>query len=315
MRFQLADAQQALGFLVEQTSYIEPTVYEIEYPDIIYPQLIPIDESAPEWAKSVTFYSMDKTGQAAWFAAQATDMRIADVSRAKYEQGIEMAGIGYRYNLEELGQAMMIPGTNLTNERADAARRAYEEFVNGVALSGDTQKGWKGLFNYTGITRVDAANDGTGSSRLWSAKTSDQIIRDVNDALTGVYTGSNTVEMADTVLLPISAYSTLANKRIENTEGNALSWLSKYNVYSMQTNQQLMIRGVLGLETAGSGSTGRMVAYKRDPKVLKLHIPMRHRFLPVWQTGPLVFDIPGIFRLGGVEIRRPGAVRYVDGIS
>jgi hypothetical protein len=24
--------------------------------------------------------------------------------------------------------------------------------------------------------------------------------------------------------------------------------------------------------------------------------------------------VPGIFRLGGVEIRRPGAVRYVDGI-
>jgi hypothetical protein len=29
----------------------------------------------------------------------------------------------------------------------------------------------------------------------------------------------------------------------------------------------------------------------------------------------MVFDIPGIFRLGPVEIRRPGAVRYVDGIT
>jgi hypothetical protein len=28
----------------------------------------------------------------------------------------------------------------------------------------------------------------------------------------------------------------------------------------------------------------------------------------------LVFDVPGIFRLAGLEIRRPGAVRYVDGI-
>jgi len=45
-----------------------------------------------------------------------------------------------------------------------------------------------------------------------------------------------------------------------------------------------------------------------------MHIPMRHRFLPVWQTGPITFDVPGIFRTGGVEIRRPGAFRYVDGI-
>jgi hypothetical protein len=56
------------------------------------------------------------------------------------------------------------------------------------------------------------------------------------------------------------------------------------------------------------------VAYKRDPRVLKLHLPMRHRFLPVWQTGPITFDVPGIFRTGGTEIRRPGAVRYFDGI-
>jgi hypothetical protein len=57
-----------------------------------------------------------------------------------------------------------------------------------------------------------------------------------------------------------------------------------------------------------------MVAYRRDPMVVKLHIPMIHRFLPVWQTGPIVYDIPGIFRVGSVEVRRPGAMAYVDGI-
>jgi hypothetical protein len=34
----------------------------------------------------------------------------------------------------------------------------------------------------------------------------------------------------------------------------------------------------------------------------------------VWQRGPIRFDVPGIFRLGGLEIRRPKAVRYIDGI-
>jgi hypothetical protein len=32
------------------------------------------------------------------------------------------------------------------------------------------------------------------------------------------------------------------------------------------------------------------------------------------QTAPLRFDVPGIFRTGGVEIRRPGSMRYLDGI-
>jgi hypothetical protein len=49
-----------------------------------------------------------------------------------------------------------------------------------------------------------------------------------------------------------------------------------------------------------------MVVYRRDPQVLKLHLPMPHWFLPVFQTGPMTLDIPGIFRVGSVEVRRPG---------
>lgn len=314
MRMNLND-QQALSFLIAQTTHIESEVYKIRYPDIQYTQLIPVDTSANEWAKSITYFSMDRVGEAAWFSHQSTDMRMADVNRAMHETGILMAGIGYRYTLEELGFAQLVPGTNLSSERAEAARRAYEEFVDKKAFDGDAQKGWEGLFNSSVVSRVDAANDGTGPSRLWTTKTADQIIRDVNDALTGVYTGSNTVELADTVLLPIAAFHLLANLRIAGTEGNAMEWLMKYNVYTLQTGQKLTIRGVLGLEDAGQSGVGRMIVYKRDPRVLKLHMPMTHRFLPVWQTGPMVFDVPGIFRMGPVEIRLPGAVRYVDGIT
>jgi hypothetical protein len=314
MRLNIGDAQQALGFLVEQTSHIETEVYQTVYPDIQYPQLIPVDETANEWAKSVTFFSTDKVGQADWFHHMATDMRIADVNRTKYEQGIEMAGIGYRYTLEELGQAMLVPGMNLSAERADAARRAYEEFIDNIALRGSVDKGWTGLINDTTVTRVDAPADGTASSRLWTAKTVDLVLRDLNLPLSGLYSASNTVEMADTILLPVAQALLLSTTRITNTTDTLLSFVQKANVYTAQTGLPLTIRAVRGLETAGAGGTARMVAYKRDPRVLKLHLPMRHRFLPVWQTGPITFDVPGIFRTGGTEIRRPGAVRYFDGI-
>jgi hypothetical protein len=75
-----------------------------------------------------------------------------------------------------------------------------------------------------------------------------------------------------------------------------------------------MMRGVRGLDTASASGAGRAIAYRRDPEVVKVHMPMTHRFLPVWQTGPLVFDVPGIFRIAGLEIRRPGAFRYLDGV-
>lgn len=70
---------------------------------------------------------------------------------------------------------------------------------------------------------------------------------------------------------------------------------------------------MFGLETAGAGSTHRMVAYRRSPDVVKMHVPMPLRWLQAEQR-LLKFEVPGIFRLGGVEVRRPGAMRYLDGI-
>lgn len=312
MRFNLPDAQQALGFVVSQTSYIEQQVYEIQYPDIQYPALIPVDTSAPEWVKSVTYYSSDKVGRAGWFHHYAKDIHVADIERSKNEVGVEMADIGYRYTLEEIGIAMMIPGTNLTSDRAAAAVRAYEEFVDDAALRGKAEKSFNGLINYPGITTVLAGIE--SGHTVWDQKSADAILKDVNDALTGIYVGTLQVEMADTLLLPVAALTIIATKRIPDTETTVLDFLTTKNVYSLTTGRPLTIRGVRGLETAGQGGSGRMVAYRRDPQVLKMHIPMPHRFLPVWQTGPLVFDVPGIFRLAGLEIRRPASVRYVDGI-
>ncbi len=307
------DSQQALSFLIEQATFIEAEVYRIQYPEIIYSQLIPIDTSANEWAKSITYFSMDKVGAADWFDGNAGDMPKADINRAKFEQGIEMAGIGYGYNLEELGQAQQIPGTNLSAERAEAARFAYEQFMDKLAYLGNVAKGFTGLINNTTVTRVDAAT--VSATKLWSGKDADHQVADIQAALTGVYEGSNTVEMADTVLLPVDAINTLSITRIPNTMETALTYIAKNNLYTFMTGAPLTIRGVLGLGKAGNGATGRMVAYRKDPRVLKLHVPMMHRFLPVWQRGPLSFDIPGIFRVGSVEIRRPGAIRYVDGIT
>lgn len=314
MRMNLVDNQQAFSFLLSQTSFIEAEVYRIQYPDIIYPQLVPIDTSAGEWSKSITYFSIDKVGTANWVSHAANDFPLVDINRQKFEQGIELAAVGYRYTLEEIGQAMMIPGLNLTSERAEAAVRAYEEFMDKLARFGSTSKGFTGLFNNANVSQATAIADGTGSSSLWSTKTADQMIRDVQQALMGVYQGSLTVEMADTVILPIVQMQLLADTRVPNTYGNALDYLAKYNLYTHTTGAPLMIRGVLNLDTAGQGGTARMMAYRRDPRVLKLHVPMVHRFLPVWQTGPITFDIPGIFRVGSVEIRRPGACRYIDGI-
>lgn len=314
MRYYTRDEMQAaLSFLVQQSSVIEREVLKIEYPDVQYPSLVPVDTSAPEWASSVTYFSLDRAGRAAWFAGHAKDMPLADVAREKHEETIRTAGIGYEYDLEELGKAMLMQ-VDLPTEKAEAARRGAEEFVDEIALRGDDEKAIEGLINNSSVTVVNAAYSGTGNSSTWDDKTADQILADVNDALTGVFTNSLQVEIADTILLPLTMFTKISTMRIPDTTMTVLQWIIMHNVYTQQTGQPLTIRAVRGLEVAGEGGVGRMVAYRRDPRVLKMHLPMPHRFFPVYQTGPIIYSVPGLLRVAGINVRRPRAMRYIDGI-
>ena len=54
------DAQAAVGFVLSQASYIETTVNKMVYPETQWQYLIPVDTSAPEFIKTVTFFSLDQ---------------------------------------------------------------------------------------------------------------------------------------------------------------------------------------------------------------------------------------------------------------
>lgn len=312
MAQQFANAQEAMGYVVDQTYRINAEVYEQEYPDYDYASLVPVDSTGPEWVRGVITYTTGKVGRAAWQSAKAKDVPLADVTRGRTDQVIDMAAIGYGYDLEEINHASML-GMNLSNMKADSARQAYAEFMYNLALFGDTPKGWYGLLNSTAVTSGLVAQNAGATSRLWSAKTHAEIISDINSLLTGIYTGSQTVEMANTILMSPERLAYLAERTIDGTTMTVLQFILANNIYTLTTGQQLTIRAVRNLSTAGASATQRMVAYRRDPKVVKLHLPMPHRFLPAWQDGPLSIQVPGIFRTGGIEILRPGAVRYADG--
>lgn len=315
------DAQQAqFGFVVNQAFAINTKVYENKFPDLDFGRLVYVDTSAPEWTPGIITFLSSTVGKAAWYSGGAKDVPKADATMDKSEVRVHMAAVGYGYDEEEVGQAQLL-GMNLSSLKAEAARRAYVEFMWNVTLTGDTSKNLFGLSNQTGVTTGTAPADGTGSVTTWfdtggtATKTPAQIVRDINNVLTGVYTGTLTVEMADTLLLPYSVISWLGATPMSSTNSETiLSFILRNNIYTQMTGQQLTVRGVLGLDTAGASSTRRMVAYANREDVVKLHLPMPHQFGRVYQDGPYNYEIPGRFRTGGVEVLRTGAFRYLDGI-
>ena len=305
----VGDAMQAnLGFVREQTAYIEAGVYRMRYPAIRYPGLIPVDYSAPEWIKTVDYFAMDIAGKAGWTADRARDLNLVGIELGRQTTPVYMADIGYDFGIEEVNQAAML-GMNLGAEEAQAARIVYERMVDQVAFVGDEEKGFEGLFNNSSVP-ADSAPTGDWDNE---ATTEDQILADINAAITGVFTQTNEVAIADTVILPSIKMQKIASTRLGDTGQTILEFIQKANAYTAETGQRLNIRGMRGLDEAGAGDTARMVAYRNSSEVLKMHIPMRHRFLPVQVFG-LTYQVPGIFRLGGLDIRLPKEVRYIDGI-
>lgn len=300
----------ALNFLRTAQNYIEPGIYARQYPDFQYRELVPVDNSAPEWIKQIEFFSMgDDMGEAREFAAEGDDIPFVDFQLDKGDSRVTMAAIGYRYNLEELSHAQQY-GIRLTDERADAARRAYERYVDNTAFLGRPKLGKTGLVNSGNVTVIPAP---TGD---WTnpATTPDQILADVNAGLSAIFIGTNGIEQADTMLIPQAQYEAIATRRLDPTMTTTImEHIQRTNAYTMRTNRPLTIRAVWGLETAGAASAPRGVFYRRDPAVVKIHIPMPLRWLEA-EKRLLKYEVPGIFRLGGVEVRRPGAMRYMDGV-
>jgi hypothetical protein len=307
-----SDAQVGYAFLSPQLHRIETEVYMTRYPSFDITRFMTVDSSGDMWDVGTIVYSMDQVGNAEFLAAGAFDMPYAS---SKMDQGVRnyhLAGIGYEWNTQELQRAAKM-GRSLSSDKAQAAVMAADRFVYGIGMTGKnpagaSEKGWTGFVNDGSAPSAQVSADGTGSSRLWSAKTADLILRDINEAITAVETNTGETHVANTLVLPTTAYNYVATKRLDNTSTTILSYLQANNT----AGENLSIKKSRALETAGTGSSTRLIAYDNNPQVVKFHLPGPHQFLPPFQKSSLVYEVAGLMNVGGCEVRLPKAIRYSD---
>lgn len=308
----LSDAQVGYAFLTPQLYRIETEVYMTRYPSFDISRFMTVDSSGDMWDVGTLVYSMDQVGQAQFLSGAGFDMPYASTKMTQATKPFHLAGIGYEWNTQELQRAAKL-GRSLSSDKAGAAKLASDRFIYGIAMNGTTpegvsEKGWTGFVNNGSAPSAQVANDGTGPSRLWSAKSPDQILRDINEALTAVETGTGETHVANTLILPTTAYNEIATKRVTDTGATVLAFLLANNV----AGEGLTILKSRALETAGTSQTRRMIAYDRNPQVVKFHLPGPHQFLPPFQKSSMTYEVGGIMNVGGVEVRLPKAIVYRD---
>jgi len=309
------DAQAAFGFVTAQGRNIEAAIYARRYPTYEYANHVPVVTEGNAWAIGTQFRISDWVGQAKFVSGKAKDIPFVKTTRELKSHDFLMVAAGWEWSIEEVEQARLY-GINVTSDDAMAGDSAVQQKLYNVAMTGDSEVNWTGLVNNASVQKADAAT--VGAATFWGTnKDADDMAADVNTALEMVRANSGEVEMADTLRLPPEAFRTAATRRLTDAGGtiSALEYIRRNNIYTAETGLPLDIAPLRDLATASPDGGGRLIAYRKDPEVLRFHAPLPRMVLPVNQVGLMAFEQGVISRTGGTEIRLPGAMAYLDEIT
>jgi hypothetical protein len=280
--------------------------YDTKYKQLKAINLIPVSTEADPGAASITWSQYTKVGMAKIIANYADDAPRVDVYGVQNTSKVVRIGDSFGYDKDEL-RASQMANKRLDQRRAESAKRASDEKVNSIALIGDVDHNIPGFINYPGITVATLPADGTGTSKLWSSKTPDQIVRDLTLMVSSVFDTTNGVEQIDTILMPIAQYLYIKNTKMSIT-GN-LTILQ----FFLQNNPEIMIDWLTELKGAGANGADRMLGYVRDPLHVTLEIPLPYTQLPPQEDG-YGFNIYTEQKTAGVIVYYPLAMCYADGL-
>lgn len=295
------------AFFKRQLEVIKGATYDEKLSDLKAFQLFPISSEAPAGATEITWRSFKGYGFAKFIADYAKDFPKVDIGGTELTRKIYDIGVAYGYSIREIQRAALA-GLDLESRRAKAARRAIEEKMSSIALSGDTNHNIPGFISYPGITEYTVPATGTGVTKTWSTKTADQIIVDLYGILNTISEGTYGKERANTILLPLAQYDL-----IRQTRASAYSDKSIFT-YFLENNPGVTIDWLKELDGAGASDTDRFMAYVKDPMHVTWEVPTMFEQLEEMREGPMAYSIPAVAQTAGVIVYYPAAVAFGDGI-
>lgn len=300
------DANESIHF-ARQLEFVKSQAYDVKRPQLSALSLFPVDTSVPAGAEFHTYRQYDAVGMAKVISNYADDLPRADVTAKEFTSPIRGVGISYGYSVQEI-RASAFAGTSLDAKKMRAAQRGHEMKINQLAWSGDTASGIPGFLTNANIPAYTVPADGTGSSKLWSTKTPDLILRDMNGIVNSVFTVTKGVHKPTELWIPQAQYALISSTaRSATSDTTILEFFLNSNPFVQR------VVPVVELTGAGSGGTDLMVAAENMADNYQLVIPMAFMQHAPQQVN-LEFTVPCESRCGGVVVEYPLAFAIGSGI-
>lgn len=256
----------------------------------------------------------------AWMGKSTDQIGGVDVDIGKFPTPLTPWGLELKYTILELESAAKV-GRPVDDQKYQALKLKHQMDIDEQVYVGDSTMGQTGLVNHTLATNVSNLPNGAASSPLWSTKTPDEILADVNAILQSTWAASGYAVMPKKVLLPPKQFGLISTKIISTGAGNisVLKYLKQNNIVTASGQGEIDFQPAKWLVGAGAGGTlgtdgtvDRMVAYSQEKQYVRFPMTMLSR-TPV-QYVSIYHATTYYCRLGAVELVYPETIAYRDGL-
>ena len=216
--------------------------------------------------------------------------------------------------------------STMEKEKMEQVGRDPETFLNkGIRLHCDKlidrncYQGFEkvnstGLVNNPGIARISASTAAGGGTR-WSQKTADEILNDINSAISALWKDNDCSSDAlpNHILVPVEQFGALVTRKVsDDSERSILTYVLENNLTAQQGGE-LTISPCKWCSRVGSSRSDRMVVYMNrvDRICFNLTQPLRRMNT---EYAEMRIKIPYFAQFSEVRFLYPSTVRYMDGI-
>nr|WP_315596099.1 DUF2184 domain-containing protein [uncultured Cupriavidus sp.] len=242
-----------------------------------------------------------------WIGKDASAIQGIALDIGKTASPLTLWGMQIGWTIPELESAQKL-GRPVDQQKYTGMQLKHNMDVDEQVYVGDTVLGVTGLVNSSVVTNLSNAVTGN-----WATATADQILDDVNELLTSVWTASAFAYCPSELRLPPAKFSKIVQMKVSSA-GNisVLEYLKQNSISNSINGRPLNIQPLKWLYQRGTANADRMMAYTKEQD--KVRFPL----VPLQRT-PLEYrDIRQLTtyfgRLGVVEVVYPELIGYRDGI-
>ena len=196
-------------------------------------------------------------------------------------------------------------------------RLNYNKMLDENVYTGFADFGTEGLVNNSNIASSLAALNAGGTSRKWKDKTPDEILNDINSAITNAWanSGYDNAGIPNHIGIPPLLYSYIVGTKVSlAADKSILNYLLENNI-AKANGVDLVIVPMRQLVGAGTGNTDRMIAYVNDDDKVTFDITVPlSRVLTQPSVEHMAYLSAYAGQVGQVKFLYTQCVEYVDGI-